>query len=156
MPSRLTCERTVTIDAPAERVIAAFFDPVDLMNWWQVERSVTVPRSLGAYAVEWKTTTFADEVLGPLGGVFHGSVVEYEPGVEFFVADAYWQPPVGEPIGPMALEVRCRPSRGGAVTELTVRQSGENAGARWSRYFIIVAAGWERALADLKMYLSNA
>jgi uncharacterized protein YndB with AHSA1/START domain len=155
MPSRLTCERTVTIDAPAERVLAAFFDPIALRKWWQVERSVTVPRSLGAYAVEWPTTSYSDDVLGPLGGTFHGSVIEYEPGVEFFVADAYWQPPTGEPIGPMALEVRCRPARGGAVTELTVRQTGENTGVRWSRYFMIVTAGWERALADLKVYLAR-
>jgi uncharacterized protein YndB with AHSA1/START domain len=154
MPSRLTCERTVTIDAPPERVLAAFFEPRDLVKWWQVERSVTVPRSLGAYALEWKTTTFADDVLGPLGGVFHGSVIEYEPAIAFLVADAYWQPPIGEPIGPMALEVRCKPSRGGLATELTVRQSGENAGVRWSRYFMIVTAGWERALADLKMHLA--
>lgn len=155
MPSRLSCERTVTIDAPADRVIAAFFDPHDLARWWQVERSVTVPRTLGAYAVEWKTTSFSDDVLGPLGGAFHGSIIEHEPGVAFFVADAYWQPPAGEPIGPMALEVRCRPTQGGRATELTVRQTGENAGARWTRYFMIVTAGWERALADLKVYLAG-
>jgi uncharacterized protein YndB with AHSA1/START domain len=156
MPSRLTCERTITIDAPAERVMSAFFSPRDLEHWWQVERSVTVPRPLGVYAVEWKSTTHADDVLGPLGGTFHGSVIEYEEGVEFFVADAYWQPPTGEPIGPMALEVRCKPAQGGRATELTVRQTGENAGARWTRYFMIVTNGWERALSDLKMYLSQA
>lgn len=153
MPSRLTCERTVTIDAPADRVLAAFFDPADLSRWWHVERSVTVPRPLGVYAVAWKTTSYIDDVLGPLGGTFHGSVIEYEPGAELFVADAYWQPPTGEPIGPMALEVRCSPSHGGAATELTVRQTGEHSGVRWSRYFMIVTAGWERALADLKLHL---
>lgn len=156
MPSRLTCERTVTIDAPPDRVIAAFFNPADLAHWWQVERSVTVPRSLGVYAVEWKTTPHDDDVLGPLGGVFHGSIIEYDASGEFFVADAYWQPPDGEPIGPMALEVRCRATQGGRATELIVRQTGENSGARWTRYFTIVTNGWERALADLKMYLARA
>lgn len=155
MPSRLTCERTITIDAPADRVLSAFFDAHDLKRWWQVERSVTVPRPLGPYAIEWKTTTHSDDVLGPLGGVFHGTVIEFEPNVQFFLADAYWQPPAGEAIGPMALEVRCRSMRGGEATELTIRQTGEHAGVRWSRYFMIVTAGWERALADLKMYLGK-
>ena len=30
----------------------AFFDPNALTAWWQTSRSVTVPRVLGAYAVE--------------------------------------------------------------------------------------------------------
>lgn len=154
MPSRLTCERTVTIDVPVERVVRAFFDSTDLKRWWQVERSVTVPRTLGVYAVEWKSTTFEDDVLGVLGGAFHGSIIEYERGAGFFVADAYWQPPVGEPIGPMALEVRCKAAQNGRATELTVRQTGENSGARWTRYFMIVTNGWERALADLQVYLA--
>lgn len=155
MPSRLTCERTVTIDAPPERVVAAFFDPAALARWWQVERSVTVPRTLGVYALEWKTTAFEDDVLGALGGVLQASIIDYDPQAGFFAADVYWQPPAGEAIGPMALEVRCRPLQDAAATELTVRQTGEHAGVRWSRYFMIVTAGWERALADLKVYLAR-
>lgn len=152
MPSRLSYEGTVTIYAPAGRVMAAFFDPKDLSWWWRAERSVTLPHTLGVYAVQWPTRE-ADTVLGPLGGTLHGSVIEYEAGVRFFVADAYWHPPAGDPVGPMALEVHCRPVEGGAGTELTVRQSGENSGARWTRYFMIVGSAWDRALADLRMHL---
>lgn len=149
------CEQTITVLAPPERVLAAFTNPADLAVWWQVVRSVTVPRPLGPYAVEWAPTEDEDDVLGRLGGTFHGTVMEYRPGVELFVADAYWQPPAGEPLGPMALEVRCRPESAGAATLLTVRQSAEQSGERWMRYFEIVDAGWQRALSDLQQHLAG-
>lgn len=154
-PKGLLVERTVIVQAPPERVMAAFFDPHDLSEWWQVVRSVTVPRPLGTYAIEWSSTDFRDEVLGRLGGTFHGTVMEYRPGAELFVADAYWSPPDGDPIGPMALEVRCTPQGGSHITSLVVRQSGSDDGLRWQRYFEIVAGGWQRALADLKQYLDK-
>jgi uncharacterized protein YndB with AHSA1/START domain len=149
----LHVEFSVTVRATPERVLAAFFDATDLSEWWQVSRSVTVPRPLGTYAVEWTTTSFRDEVLGRLGGAFHGTVMEYVPGQELFIADAYWSPPDGEPIGPMALEVRCQQQEGSPVTTVIVRQSGEDEGIRWQRYFEVVAGGWQRALAGLREYL---
>lgn len=148
-------EHTVIIQAPPERVIAAFFDADDLHEWWQVIRSVTVPRPLGTFAVEWAATEFQDDLLGHLGGTFHGTVMEYRADSEFFVGDAYWQPPEGEPIGPMALTVECRPQGGPHITKLIVRQSGEDDGRRWQRYFEVVSAGWKAALGELKSYLDK-
>ena len=154
-PPALTVEHTVIIQAPPERVIAAFFNADDLREWWQVVRSVTVPRLLGTFAVEWASTDFQDDMLGHLGGTFHGTVIEFRPGLEFFVGDAYWQPPEGEPIGPMALNIQCRPQGGPHITKLIVRQSGEDDGPRWRRYFEVVSAGWQRALSELKAYLDK-
>jgi uncharacterized protein YndB with AHSA1/START domain len=154
-PTALNVEHTVIIQAPPDRVMAAFFNAEDLNVWWQVVRSVTVPRLLGTFAVEWQSTDYKDEILGHLGGTFHGVVVEYRAGSEFFVGDAYWQPPEGEPIGPMALEVLCRPQGGSHITRLSVRQSGDDDGPRWQRYFEVVASGWHRALSDLKAYLDK-
>src|SRR4051812_35031654 len=96
----------VIIATPAA-VIDAFFEARALAAWWNARRSVCVPRPLGSYAVEWETTAWRDEVLGRLGGTLHGTVMEYKSGREFFLADAYWLPPDGEPIGPMALEATC-------------------------------------------------
>lgn len=156
MPTHgLSFEREVMVHAPAERVLAAFFNPEDLAEWWQVARSVTVPRPLGTYSIEWPSTEVRDPLLGRLGGAFHGTVMEYRAGIEFFVADAYWSPPDGDPIGPMAMEVRCsRPPDSDAVA-LMVRQSAEDEGPRWRRYFEIVAAGWTQALGDLKKHLET-
>jgi uncharacterized protein YndB with AHSA1/START domain len=148
-------ELNVIVQATPERVLNAFFDPQDLARWWQVVRSVTVPRPLGTYAVEWESTEFRDEVLGRLGGAFHGTVMDFRANEEFFVADAYWTPPDGEPIGPMALVVTLTPQSGGQITNLIVRQSGDDDGIRWQRYFEIVAAGWQRALGELKDYLDR-
>jgi len=80
---------SISIIASPARVMSAFFDPRALALWWQTTRSVTVPRVLGAYALEWEPTEFADEMLGRLGGTLHGTVMDYKPEREFFVADAF-------------------------------------------------------------------
>lgn len=133
--------------------MAAFFDPQALSTWWQTVRSVTTPRPLGVYAVEWEPTPDTDDVLGRLGGVFHGTVVEYLAGRELLVADAWWLPPDGEPIGPMSLEVICRLE--GHACRLRVRQSGFEEGPRWRRYYDVIAHGWVSSLAALKKYVET-
>jgi uncharacterized protein YndB with AHSA1/START domain len=145
---------SVVIAAPSERVVTAFFDADALGAWWGVRRSVTTPRTLGPYALEWPPTEHRDEVLGRLGGVFRGTVMQCKPGVGFFVADAYWLPPDGDPIGPMALDVTVR-ADGDHATLVRVTQSGFEEGVRWRRYYEIVGVGWERALASLKSLLEK-
>src|SRR5260370_25268394 len=98
-------EHSVLVNAAPTRVLATFFDPHALAAWWQVSRSVTTPRPMGVFAVEWPPTPDADDVLGPLGGVFHGTVLDYPPGRQLFIAQAWWLPPDGDPIGPMAPEI---------------------------------------------------
>jgi uncharacterized protein YndB with AHSA1/START domain len=145
---------TAVIAAPAGRVMRAFFDADALMAWWQVSRSVTTPRPLGPYAIEWAPTDFRDEVLGRLGGVFRGIVMQCDPGRGFFVADAFWLPPDGDPIGPMALEVTLK-AEGDAMTRVRVTQTGYEENARWRRYYEVIGFGWERALASLKALLEK-
>src|SRR4029077_16345511 len=86
------------IAAPAGRVPKAFFDAEALNAWWQVSHAVTTPRVLGPYAIEWPATDFTDDILGRLGGVFRGTVIQFNAVDGFFVADAFWLPPDGEPI----------------------------------------------------------
>ena len=107
-PRPLTFEHSIVITASPAAVLEAFFNPAALTVWWDTVRSVTTPRPLGIYAIEWRTTPFSDELLGTLGGVFYGTVMEFRPRREFFLADAYWLPPQADPFGPMALEVSCR------------------------------------------------
>ena len=45
----------------------ATFDADALGAWWQAAHSVTTPRALGVYAIEWASTDFRDEILGRLG-----------------------------------------------------------------------------------------
>jgi uncharacterized protein YndB with AHSA1/START domain len=131
--------------------MAAFFDARALATWWQTVRSVTTPRPLGVYAVEWEPTVDADDELGRLGGVFHGTVMDYVPGRELVVADAWWLPPDGDPIGPMSLEVNCRLE--GSGCRLRVRQSGFEESPRWRRYYDVIAHGWRSSLGALKAYV---
>ena len=148
---------SIEIAAPPGLVLKAFFDPAALGAWWQVAHSVTTPRVLGPYAVEWKTTDFSDEILGRLGGVFRGTIMQFHPGQGFFVADAFWLPPDGDAIGPMAFEVSCTRVGGAAnaKTRVHVTQSGFEDGARWRRYYEIIGFGWGRALSALKSLLEK-
>ena len=154
MSSSPSLDLTSTIAAPSDRVFKAFFEPAALGAWWQVTRSVTTPRVLGPYAVEWTTTEFRDDILGRLGGVFRGTIVQFHEGQGFFVADAFWLPPDGEPIGPMALEVQVL-AESPTVTRVRVTQTGFEEGARWRRYYEVVAIGWSRALASMKALLER-
>ena len=144
----------LVIVAPPVKVIDAFFEPRALETWWLAKRSICVPRPLGSYAIEWEPTEWRDEVLGRLGGTLHGVVMEFKPGREFFLADTYWLPPDGDPIGPMALEVMC--SRHPWGTKLHLRQSGYEEGVRWRRYYEITERGWHRALEALKRFVERS
>jgi len=145
---------TAVIAAPPAVVMKAFFEPAALRAWWQVSHAVTTPRPLGPYAIEWPPTDFRDEVLGRLGGVFRGPVVEFRQDEGFFVGDAIWLPPDGEPIGPMALQVTLRPEGEGG-TRVRVTQTGFEESARWRRYYEVIGFGWQRALISLKSLLEK-
>ena len=108
--------------------------------------AVTTPRVLGPYAVAWHTTEFRDAVLGRLGGVFRGTVMQYQADRGFFVADAFWLPPDGDPIGPMAFTVACAPAGGNTSpgTEVRVTQQGYEDSERWRRYYEVIELGWSR------------
>lgn len=145
---------SIAVEVPVARLSQAFFSHTDLAYWWEAERSVTVARATGPYAVSWPASESRDPVLGPLGGTLHGTVMEYIAHQTLFIADVYWQPPDGQPLGPMALEITWR-AEGDAASRVTVRQSAADDGPRWQRYFSITREGWNGALATLKDYLEN-
>jgi uncharacterized protein YndB with AHSA1/START domain len=149
---------SVFISAPPSTVFRAFFDHDALGAWWQVLRSVTTPRVLGPFAIEWAPTEYRDDVLGRLGGVFRGTIMHFDQGRGFFIADAYWLPPDADPIGPMAVEMTCAPETGPdgqTGTNVRIRQNGFEESVRWRRYYEVVGVGWERALRSLKMLLEK-
>ncbi|MNC86447.1 hypothetical protein D3C83_21120 [compost metagenome] len=79
--------------------------------------------------------------------------MEFVAGREFFIADAYWLAPDGDPIGPMAIEGTCQPHPDGTL--LRLRQSGWDKSRRWSRYYEVLGAGMPHALEDLRQYVET-
>ncbi len=146
-------DHSLLVAAPPSTVLAAFFESQALAIWWKTINSVTTPRPLGVYAVQWAASTVRDDLLGPLGGVFYGTVMEYREAREFFLADAFWIPPEGEPIGPMGLEVTCAVE--GPVSRLRVVQNGYEEGLRWNRYYSVITPGWKSSLRWLKRYIEQ-
>jgi hypothetical protein len=165
MPSRnqIGFDFSIRIQASPVLVLAAFFDLRALAAWWDVETAVATPRPLGAYALKWADAEHSDDLLGRLGGIFHGTVIDFQPGRGFFVADAYWLPPDGDPIGPMAMEVTCtaadRPADRASAPQATllrvVQRGLEDEGPRWQRYYEVLNAGWPRALETMRDYLEH-
>jgi hypothetical protein len=138
-------------------VIEAFFSGAALDVWWPATRSVTIPRSLGPYVIEWTSET-RDEILGRLGGVLRGTVMQFEPTRGFFVADLFWLPPNGAPVGPMALEVACRlgvTPDGLPCTKVRVTQGGFEESVRWRRYYEVIERQWQGLLESLKLLLEK-
>ncbi len=149
---------SVDIKATPRVVLEAFFEPTMLHAWCGTVRSVTLPRSLGPYALEWPITEERDEILGRLGGFIRGTVMQFESTRGFFVADVHWLPPDSHPIGPMALEVNCAlclTAEGKPATRVRMLQSGFEESVRWRRYYEVVGAGWMRALEALKVVLEE-
>jgi hypothetical protein len=162
-------DASVMIRTSPRRAVKAFFDAEALGVWWRAARSVTTPRPLGVYAVEWEPSLDRDEVLGRLGGVFRGTVIQFHAERGFFLADAYWLPPDSDPIGPTALEVTCTPvspvtaviedgppvSEHAEATRVQLAQSGFEDAVRWRHYYDVLSVGWERALTSLKVLLET-
>lgn len=146
-------DHSILITAAPTRVMGAFFDPAALAVWWQTARSVTTPRPLGVYAVEWAPTPDSDELLGRLGGVFYGTVTDYQPGRELLVSEAWWLPPDTNPIGPMSLLVNC--TMDGPACRLRVRQTGFDESPRWRRYYSVIERGWKLSMVALKEYVEQ-
>jgi hypothetical protein len=144
-------------------VVRAFFDAGALGAWWQATCSITLPRALGPYVIEWAIGEERDEVLGRLGGVLRGTVMQIDAAHGFFLADVYWLPPDGPPIGPMALEVSCTGKSPTGVesimeefeTTLRVVQTGYDKSVRWQRYYEVFGTSWIRALTALKGLLET-
>ncbi len=146
-------EQQLFIAAPPATVFDSFFAAEALRTWWQAVQSVTTPVPLGVYAVVWAPTSYRDDLLGPLGGTFHGTVVDVRPGRGFLVADCYWIPPEGGPLGPMVLHVECASEGDGC--QLQVRQEGFDPSPRWRRYYAVTSRGWQLSLTALKRFAEN-
>jgi uncharacterized protein YndB with AHSA1/START domain len=146
-----TFDHSILISAAPTRVLAAVIDAQALAVWWQAHRAVIAARPLGVFAIEWEPTIEADDLLGRLGGIFYGTVIDYKPGRLLAVADAWWLPPDTDPIGPMALDVTC--AMDGPACRLRVRQSGFEDSPRWQRYYAVIDRGWRSSMASLKEYV---
>jgi uncharacterized protein YndB with AHSA1/START domain len=146
-------DHSILIGAAPTRVLSAFVDAQALSAWWLAKRSVVAARPLGVFAVEWEPTQEADDVLGRLGGVFHGTVMDHKPGRLLLVVDAWWLPPDTDPLGPMELEVSC--AMDGPACRLRVRQTGFEDAPRWQRYYDVIDRGWRSSLAALKDYVED-
>ncbi len=134
------------------RVLQAFCDGDAIEHWWRARRAIVVPRPLGVFAIAWPEGP-SDDVLGPLGGVLHGVVMDVRSARELFVADVYWQPPAGDPLGPMSIRIACAVAPAG--TTLDIEIAGEEDGPRWRRWFDVLRRDLPDAIDGLTQWLGG-
>jgi hypothetical protein len=84
--------------------------------------------------------------------------MHFEATRGFFVADVFVLPPIGPPIGPMALEVACRlavDADGLPCTKVRITQGGFDESVRWRRYYDVAQSEWQTRLESLKLLLEK-
>ena len=154
----LKLDVTLDITAPVDLVFHAFFDAPSLGAWHATSRSIAIPRLLGPYVLEWPPSLDRDEMLGRMGGVFRATVMQIEPNDHVFLADAFWLPPDGGPLGPLAVQITFTPKatpEGTRSTLVRVVMTGFDDGVRWRRYLGLTTTQWQTALGVLKMLLER-
>ena len=154
----LKLDVSLDITAPVELVFHAFFDAPALGAWHNTSRSNAIPRLLGPYVLEWQPSAERDEVLGRMGGVFRATVMHIEPNDHVFLADAFWLPPDGGPLGPLSVQMTFTSSAtpdGRASTLVRVVMTGFDDGMRWKRYLGLATTQWQKALGVLKLLLER-
>ena len=154
----LKLDVSLDITAPVDVVFHAFFDATALTGWHGTSRSIAVPRLLGPYVLEWPPSAERDEMLGRMGGVFRATVMHIEPNDHVFLADAFWLPPDGGPLGPLAVQITFTPTAttdGAHSTLVRVLMTGFDDGVRWKRYLGLATTQWQKALSILKLLLER-
>jgi uncharacterized protein YndB with AHSA1/START domain len=154
----LKLDLTVDIIASVDTIFAAFFEASALGAWHKTSRSIAIPRLLGPYVLEWPPSLNSDEILGRMGGVFRATVMEIEPNDHIFLADAFWLPPDGGPLGPLAVQITFTPTAapdGRRATLVRVVMTGFDDGVRWKRYLDHSHAQWHKALGTLRSLLER-
>jgi hypothetical protein len=160
------------VAAPPAAVLDAFFNAKALGEWWGASSSRCEPRPLGEYVIAWAASSEDQAlvrsgaatpsrppdvmpiVLGPdRQGELRGTVMEFRPGREFFVAELFWTRVGAPPTGPMALEASC-------VTRdldsaLTIRYSAADEAPGWALHRHELARLVPREMMALKSYLER-
>jgi hypothetical protein len=172
----------VRVAAPPAAVLDAFFNAKALGEWWGATRSQCEPRPLGEYVISWAPSRPTDasfsggappfldsarnalsdvewaasrptETLIDRRGQLRGTVMEFRPGREFFIAELFWVPDGAPPTGPMALEASCVTRE--LVTTLTLRYAAADVAPGWALYRHELSRLVPREMAALKAYLER-
>jgi hypothetical protein len=81
-----------------------------------------------------------------------------EPNDHVFLADAFWLPPDGGPLGPLAVQITLTAQAtpdGTRSTVVRVVMTGFDNGVRWRRYLGLATTQWQTALGVLKRSLEK-
>ena len=115
-------DQELTIDVAPTRAMGAFFDPHALVALVAGHSVGDDASRAGRLRDRMGAVRRRGRGARPAGGRLSRTIVEYIAGTQLFVADAWWLPPDGDPLGPMGLQVSCAAE--GSGCRLHVHQAG--------------------------------
>jgi uncharacterized protein YndB with AHSA1/START domain len=93
-------EVTISVKTNPQDVISAFIDPQKLSKWWQVEKTLIVPKTGGVYTLAWGVSEKGIRYVST------GIIKTYLPDHELMVENFVYLNPDKPFLGPMSLTVR--------------------------------------------------
>lgn len=141
-------EVAANIKTSPERALEAFLDPAMLADWWGVERCLIEPRDGGLYSLAWNVTEAG------FGFVSTGLIKRFQPGRLLEIEKVVYMNPERPLLGPLGLTVQAA-KEAGAMTRVTLCQSGYQEGADWDWYHQVVAQAWPAVMETIKSYLEG-
>jgi uncharacterized protein YndB with AHSA1/START domain len=140
-------EAVIDIHADPGKVIHALIDPVDLANWWSVERCYVEPKKDGIYLLAWQVSENGFRYVST------GIITDYRPAECLRIEKMMYLNPDRSLLGPMSLEITAKKMTD--HTRVFVCQDGYGESEDWSWYYDAVKNAWPIALEQLKKYLES-
>jgi uncharacterized protein YndB with AHSA1/START domain len=142
-----TVEATTNISASPGEVLEAFLDDGDLKAWWKVSRTLVEQKEGGVWSITWDD--WGDEKT------HHAwiGVIENLTADRLVIGHLVMIEPDMPLLGPMQLEIRVKPARGG--TTLTLSHRGYQYGDHWDKIYDMVVNGWDHVLGDMEAWVQE-
>jgi uncharacterized protein YndB with AHSA1/START domain len=140
-------EVTIFINVKPREIISAFMQKNKLKDWWQVEKTLIVPRQGGQYILAWNISS------NGIGYVTSGKIEIYEPDNLLVIDNFIYLSTVKPFLGPMKLTIRATNKLRGS--NLYLCQEGYKNSSAWNWYYEAVKKAWPKVLKNLKNYLEK-
>lgn len=143
--SKMVCDQ-INILAQPERVLEAFTNPIDLKNWWGVERSFIELKEGGIYSILWGISESGIKYSSS------GIIKSYIPNKILDLEKMIYLNPDRSILAPINMTISVTRNENGTL--LKVKQGPFKTDSKdWVWYHDAVMKGWKMALVNLKNYL---
>ena len=140
-------EATAEINCSAAAIFDAFIEPVQLKEWWKVERCLIEARQGGIYSLAWNISKNGFQYIST------GIITVFNPSAELLIDHFVYFNPEKPILGPTYLAIKLQ--RENSSTQIRLVQGGYQYGGDWDWFYDSVKDAWPKVLHDLKRFLEQ-